>query len=65
MKAPRNTDIAHTYEYRDEILRLTTSMVYTRMFMRDEADLESREDFLAYLREIDRCMGNEGGNDGR
>ena len=59
----RDSHIGLTYEFRDGILRQTTSMEYTPMFKIDGADMEFREDFLVYLLDIDRCMENAVGND--
>ena len=63
MEAFRHSHIVRTYEYRGELLRHAASMEYTHRVKSDDDGLKFRDDFLAYLRDIGRCMGNEVGND--
>ena len=53
------------YQFKDEAWRQTASVGNTQILEREEPDLQSREQFLAYLRTIDRQMQNEMGGRNR
>ena len=54
----RGSKILQTYQFRDEISRQTKSVGNIKMIGSDEPDLESREDFLVYMRDSHMKLGN-------
>ena len=59
IKAFRASNILGTYQFENEIIRRTMTMYIAERMGCEEQDVESRENFPAYLRPIGRKLQNE------
>ena len=59
-KALENSHIVTHYKFKGEITHRTATMDFANRYNSAAAGLDFREEFLVYLRDICRVLGNEG-----